>query len=204
MQVHIKAKLLRYFLSENRDKGFTKMGWLVRIFLYGSVAATLSFPYYNHYRGCSGHNWFAQVNCSRASEAKQYIGSMNRAQQAYYLEKGTFANFKSFNDLGLGINTETDSYSYRILSPMVPVQSLNESEQESTSLPTSVTMVSQKKGSYFNQYIGSVFVTKTKENNEDMTIAVICEVKGKNSLPTSMPKLVNGEAKCPEGSEAIR
>ncbi|MBE9120873.1 type IV pilin-like G/H family protein [Tychonema sp. LEGE 07199] len=46
------------------------------------------------------------------TEGKQYVGSMNKAQQAYYLENGEFTN--SVPNLGLGIRTETANYKYSI------------------------------------------------------------------------------------------
>ena len=46
------------------------------------------------------------------SEAKQYVGSMNRAQQALFIEKSAFAT--SVNALGIGIKTETTNYKYSV------------------------------------------------------------------------------------------
>src|SRR4028119_1888979 len=53
----------------------------------------------------------------KASEAEEregrgYVSSMNRAQQAYYAEKGDFTN--SVPNLGLGIRSETANYKYSI------------------------------------------------------------------------------------------
>ncbi|MEO1590718.1 MAG: type IV pilin-like G/H family protein [Cyanobacteria bacterium J06632_22] len=44
-------------------------------------------------------------------EARAYVGAMNRAQQAYYLDQSTFAT--ELDSLGLGINPETDYYLYQ-------------------------------------------------------------------------------------------
>ncbi len=46
----------------------------------------------------------------KQSEGKTYVGSMNRAQQAYYLTEQSFSS--NIDDLGLGIKTETESYAY--------------------------------------------------------------------------------------------
>ncbi|MGK7920990.1 MAG: type IV pilin-like G/H family protein [Trichodesmium sp.] len=53
-----------------------------------------------------------QANKAKQSEAKQYIGSMNKGQQAYYVEYGEFSD--NISDLGLGISSETENYSYDI------------------------------------------------------------------------------------------
>jgi uncharacterized protein YjbI with pentapeptide repeats len=45
------------------------------------------------------------------TEARQYVGSMNRAEQAYYLEMGKFTG--SIAELGIGIRPETENYLYR-------------------------------------------------------------------------------------------
>ncbi|MEO6862249.1 MAG: type IV pilin-like G/H family protein, partial [Microcoleus sp.] len=46
------------------------------------------------------------------TEGKQYVSSMNKAQQAYYAENGEFTN--SLPNLGLGIRSETANYKYSI------------------------------------------------------------------------------------------
>ncbi len=46
------------------------------------------------------------------AEARQYIGSINKGQQAYYQENGDFSD--NIDDLGLGIKLETTDYSYHI------------------------------------------------------------------------------------------
>ncbi len=49
---------------------------------------------------------------SQESEAKTYIGTMNRAQQAYYLANLSFATH--LNALALGIPTQTNAFIYQI------------------------------------------------------------------------------------------
>jgi Type IV pilin-like G and H, putative len=44
-------------------------------------------------------------------EAPTYVGAMNRAQQAYYLEHNQYAS--SISQLGLGINEQNESRIYR-------------------------------------------------------------------------------------------
>ena len=45
--------------------------------------------------------------------ARIYIGTFNRAQQAYRLEHPTFAT--RFSDLEVGVDTETETYTYEIV-----------------------------------------------------------------------------------------
>jgi len=50
------------------------------------------------------------ANKAKQSEAKQYVSSINRGQQAYLAENSAFSNY--IPALGLGIKTETNNYKY--------------------------------------------------------------------------------------------
>ena len=52
------------------------------------------------------------ANKAKQSEGKQYVDSMNRAQQAKFAENGTFST--SVDTLGLGIKTEITNYKYSV------------------------------------------------------------------------------------------
>jgi type IV pilus assembly protein PilA len=54
----------------------------------------------------------AQVNKAKQSEAKNNVGVLNRAQQAYQLEYQEFQTVVS--QLGVGIKTQTQNYQYNI------------------------------------------------------------------------------------------
>ncbi|WP_094678489.1 type IV pilin-like G/H family protein [Hydrocoleum sp. CS-953] len=53
-----------------------------------------------------------QAHVNKQSEAKQYISSINKGQQAYYAKNGEFSD--NIPDLGLGASSETANYSYKI------------------------------------------------------------------------------------------
>jgi hypothetical protein len=63
---------------------------------------------------------------ARQSEARTYIGSMNRSQQAFYLERQKFA--PDMPTLNSGVPYETDNYSYSI-------NSLDSSSTQNTATP---------------------------------------------------------------------
>ncbi len=103
MKSDLKAKFLQHLASKKRDGGFTLIELLVVIIIIGILAA-IALP-----------SFLNQANKAKQSEAKTYIGSMNRAQQAYYMEKGnSFADKDNFNALGLGIQSSTSNYTYTI------------------------------------------------------------------------------------------
>lgn len=128
-----------------------------------------------------------QANKARQAEAKNYVGSMLRAQQAYQIEKGTFS--QSIQDLGLSIQPETENYRYQI----VP-QSGNKS----------VMITAQAKTEMLKSYTGAVFVIK--KGQEARTIAGICESDSPTTTPPAMPNVVsNGtnSVECPPDSSPL-
>jgi hypothetical protein len=94
---------------------------------------------------------------------------MNRAQQAYYLENDKFAT--NIEDLGIGIKPETENYRYQDCASRQSTQS--------------VMMTAQAKRPELRSYTGAVFVVK--DNNEDLTVAGICETDEPSSTPPAMP-----------------
>ncbi len=74
------------------NTGFTLLELLV-IILFISVLALLSYPIL-----------FNQINKARHIEAKNYLGTSARAQQAYHFELGTFSG--SMDVLGVSLNSK--------------------------------------------------------------------------------------------------
>lgn len=98
MKSELKAKFIQHLISKREDEGFTLIELLVVIIIIGILSA-IALP-----------SFLNQANRARESEAKQYIGSINRGQQSYYLEAQEFASDVTF--LGLGLSTSTQNYSY--------------------------------------------------------------------------------------------
>jgi len=130
------------------------------------------------------------INQERQLEAKAYTGSMNRAQQAYYLENDKFA--KEISELGLGIKPETENYRYQIVS-----------QKDST---RSVMMTATAKRPELKSYTSAVFVVEDQDKKETLTIAWICETDKPSTTPPAMPQVSsNSPAKieCPAGSSKV-
>jgi type IV pilus assembly protein PilA len=103
MKSEFQAKFLQNLLKKRENEGFTLIELLVVIIIIGILSA-IALP-----------SFLNQANKARESEAKQYVGSMNRAQQANYLERTTFTT--DFGQLGLGIASQTTNYVYSMGSP---------------------------------------------------------------------------------------
>jgi type IV pilus assembly protein PilA len=78
MKTEFKAKYLQHLNKKNGNKGFTLIELLVVIIIVGVLAA-IALP-----------SFLNQIGKARGSEAKSNIGTINRAQQSYRLERGTF------------------------------------------------------------------------------------------------------------------
>ncbi len=193
----------------NQKHGFTLSGWLVRIFLYSCVITALMLPNYNFQ--CNG--WFlfcsrpqqkdAKVNIDTTEQplqayyqakAKTTIEKINRAQQAYYLKSGYFAN--SIAELDVKITTETEPYYYQTLSPMLPVQALNTASNSTQNFQQSVIAIAQTQHPELKHYLGAVFASQVEGTDKMTTLATVCAVNY-NALPTTLPTLTNDKIHCP-------
>ena len=98
MKSEFKAKFLSHLLNRKDNQGFTLIELLVVIIIIGILSA-IALP-----------SFLNQASKAKQSEAKNYVGAVQRAQQSYRIEKQTFA--PDVTTLEIGIPTKTDNYSY--------------------------------------------------------------------------------------------
>lgn len=148
---------------------------------------------------------------AREAEAKTYLGSINRVQQGYFLEKQTFA--ASLPALELGIQAKTDNYRYSIVTT-----------------PDAAFVYGISRKDNIRSYVGAVFVipgslppksqtttsqaptpdSSTKPSKPSKseslpadTVSITCQMveRGEKHPPT--PTYQNGQPLCPAGTIAL-
>ena len=155
MKPELQAKFLQHLNKKKKDDGFTLIELLVVIIIIGILAA-IALP-----------SLLAQSNKARQSEARNNIGTINRAQQAYFLEKQGFAiGTNAFTDLGVGIASQTTNFTYSSGS------SDSSKLVGNFGLPVNATTL--------KAYAGVVYITAV--GNQSATQALACESNGTGVL----------------------
>ena len=158
--------------------GFTLIELLVVIIIIGLLAA-IALP-----------SFLNQSNKARFAEAKSYVGTMSRLQQAYYLEKQTFTG--DINKLGLGVNTASSSFTYSVA--VGDVTGATTPQQ----LDRIITNVAEPKSVGLKAFIGVVAITAlTTSAVKADTVFCIADLPGTSSIA---PGAVSGDgltAICP-------
>ena len=150
----------KYSKKESQSAGFTLIELLIVIVIIGILSA-IAIP-----------SFLAQASKARASEAKQYISAINRAQQAYYLENNSFVtDVTNISKLGLGIPTSTSNYDYTLAA--------------TPSSNGTVAIAIPKTGVQVRGYIGAVAVVDQGNGSGALTFSVICESKQVGYQPTT-------------------
>ncbi|WP_204105804.1 MULTISPECIES: type IV pilin-like G/H family protein [Spirulina sp. CCY15215] len=99
LKPEFQTKFLQYLNKHKQDdEGFTLIELLVVIIIIGILAA-IALP-----------SLLSQANKGKQAEARQNVGAVVRAEQAFMLEKGFLTT--SMISLGLGLQTATVNYTY--------------------------------------------------------------------------------------------
>lgn len=154
MKSEFKTKLIQHILNKkNGEKGFTLIELLVVIIIIGILAA-IALP-----------SFLNQAAKARQSEAKTYVGSANRAQQTYYLEKQRFAD--SLENLAIGIAQTTANYAYSTTGSTRGTSGTS-ANAYSAAVPLEPSI---------KTYAGAVNLATPAGSAEATTLAALCEAK---------------------------
>lgn len=108
MRAELKAKFLQHLNHKKQDEGFTLIELVTVMILIGILSA-LALP-----------SFLSQAAKTKQSEAKTFVGAINRAQQAYRMENASFTT--DTTTLKIGLTTETVNYTYFIITD--PIKAL--------------------------------------------------------------------------------
>ncbi|MFB2935921.1 type IV pilin-like G/H family protein [Aerosakkonemataceae cyanobacterium BLCC-F154] len=171
-------------LQKNTEKLTTPFGFLFclqLVAILASVSSILVIP-----------RFLSQAEKGKQAESKQYVSSMNKAQQAYYTEFGTFVTENTpegWGSLAVGIKTQTSNYKYSI-SPIGKngVNAFADASQISKALKS---------------YTGVVGLVAPVPGADKTTQAIVCETNNAGEAP--MPGEVTAtEVKCGSNSHPLR
>jgi hypothetical protein len=123
---------------------------------------------------------------AKESEAKQYIKSINKGQQAKYAEDGAFSN--SINALGLGLKTQTTNYNYSTISTKNAAFSYGVARSNN-----------------LRSYVGAVFLVPVSQaaNKEKTTVSIVCKANSPGNTQPPDPILQKGNPVCAAGSSSV-
>jgi hypothetical protein len=140
------------------------------------ILAAITLPYSNS-SGCSG---------AKQSEAKQYVSSINKGQQAKYAEDGAFSN--SINALDFGLKTQTTNYNYSTISTKNAAFSYGVARSNN-----------------HRSYVGAVFLVPVSQaaNKEKTTVSILCTANSPGNTQPPDPILQKGNPVCAAGSSLV-
>jgi type IV pilus assembly protein PilA len=169
MKSEFKAKLLQHVLNKkDSEKGFTLIELLVVIIIIGILAA-IALP-----------SFLNQSNKAKQSEAKTYVGSLNKGQQAYFTEKSRFGS--DINILGIGVKTSTVNYTYN---------TSNAAYDSTTPSNNNATSVGNTQSVALRSYAGKVQLGVATVTSDVTSLASLCE---NNTAGTAAITPLNGPA----------
>lgn len=180
MKPELKVKFLQHLTHKKKDEeGFTLIELLVVIIIIGVLSA-VALP-----------SLLNQAAKARAAEAKTNVGSMNRAQQAYYLEQQCFST--NVPDLVINLNLNTNNFIY--------------SAEANGSITSGVTNFGSSLNNDIKSYAGGTFYIEYSGTvTEGATTTVLCENKNAGIENAAVPTLVAGETNpdCADTTKKIK
>lgn len=115
LKPELQAKFIQHLNRKKKnEEGFTLIELLVVVIIIGVLAA-IALP-----------SLLGQVSKAKQSEARQNVGAINRAQQAYFLQPQQFSD--TLAELGIGIRSQTDNYIYSLVTSTATTNSFSQAK----------------------------------------------------------------------------
>lgn len=174
MKTEFKAKFLQHLNQKKQQEGFTLIELLVVVIIIGILAA-VALP-----------SLLSQANKAKQVEARNNIGAINRAQQAVFLERSSFAT--NMGDVGVGIQTQTTNYEYTF-------------DPSTGTTATQVANRAATRVSNLKPYAGLVWSVADTVTNQSTTRALLCEQLNPITAATGgLPAQATPATSCPGGT----
>jgi type IV pilus assembly protein PilA len=169
--------MTKYHESSISNSAYNGCGCLLFLIFFGVIGA-IALPSF-----LSASN----RGKDKTVEAKQYVSSMSRYQQAYFAENNAFSS--SVKALGMGIKTETTNFKYSI---------------RVTKKAAFNYAVAKEKN--LKSYVGGVFRVPAKNFDPNAakeaitTTYILCEADFPGTVKPAEPTYENGEIACGKGT----
>jgi type II secretory pathway pseudopilin PulG len=163
------------------NSAYNGCGCLLLLMGIGVIGAIVALP---SFMGASDRGKDKTV------EAKQYVSSMSKGQQAYFAENNAFSS--SVKALGIRIKTETRNFKYSI--------------RATKKAAFSYTLAKEK---HLKSYVGGVFVVPAKNfepnaaKEEITTTYILCEADFPGTIKPTGPTYENGKDACGKGTTQV-
>ena len=139
---------------------------------------------------------------AKQSEAKTYIASINKTQQAYFTEKGTFA--PSLTALSLGTPTATDNYSYGILGVNSDIDTIVASSTLKPNLKAYIGRISTGSITAVSELYSNSIICETTPKSAVYTVVIADEPTGAVTTVAAVSTSSNGYQTCATGSLIVK
>ncbi|MDX2242757.1 MAG: type IV pilin-like G/H family protein [Leptolyngbyaceae cyanobacterium bins.302] len=172
MRTKVPTRIVSYG-AVNRVSGFTLLE-IMTVMVIGGILAAISMPYF-----------LSRATAAKQAEGKMLVGTMNRAQQAYYTQNSKFSDTVD----ALALNLRSNNYTL-VVRP---------GNAESTYAANHATSKHIK----VRSYVGMSAIVQDTSGNLSME-TVLCESLSPGSVEATKPTYTTATVDCAPGTQRLK